>query len=205
MARADGTATAVGGDLIATRLESAREHQVVMVAGLDGHINGTTPTWIVSTGNVVNVAAARTTRLDVFNAAGSGIILEVHALLIIPTLIAVTGVGMTWELIRTIAVGTGGTALTARAYDTTNPALPAGVTARSSPTGGATGTDVLQFVNTSSEETIPYASMASVLNHLLNGPRLQPLVLREGQGLKVDQTTNSSVGSTNIAVIFTIG
>jgi hypothetical protein len=29
------------------------------------------------------------------------------------------------------------------------------------------------------------------------------LILNENEGLKIDQTTNSSVGSTNILVVFT--
>jgi hypothetical protein len=204
--KADGTATATAGDLIATFADASKEHQVVMLAGARGHIHDTAPTWVVASGNSANVAAARTIHVDLFNAAGSGVILKVYALLVIPTLAAVTGVGLTWELIRTSAVGTGGTALTARPLDTANAGLHAGVTARSKPTGGATTNYILQYLNTSSEETVPYASLASILNHLAHTAipaQPQPLVLREGEGLKVDQTTSSAAGSTNIQVFFT--
>lgn len=192
------------GATVATHAVGGKEHQVVMLAGSQGNIYGTAETFIVASGNSANVAAARTTHFDLFNASGSGKVLEVVGLFIIPTLTAVTGVGLTWEIIKTSAVGTGGTTLTPRAMDSTNAALPAGVTSRSKPTGGATTNFIISYPNTSSEETSPYAGMASILNHLAAFTTLdvQALTLREGEGIKIDQTTNSAVGSTNIQVIF---
>lgn len=192
------------GATVATHLVNSKEHQVVMLAGPSGNIYGTADTFIAATGNSANVAAARTTHFDLFNASGSGKIIEVVGLFIIPTLVAVTGVGLTWELIKTSAVGTGGTTLTPRSMDSTNAALPAGVTARSKPTGGATTNFILSYQNTSSEETSPYAGMASILNHLTFSQMLdvQSIILREDEGLKLDQTTNSAVGSTNVQLIF---
>lgn len=159
------------------------------------------PAWVVSTGNQVNVAAARTTHFDLFNAVGSGKILRVLGVYIIPTLVAVVGVGLTWEVIRTSAVGTGGVARAPVPFDSANLALPAQITARGKPTGGATTAITWLNVNASSEETVPYASLASQLNHV---PADQELVLREGEGLKVDQTTNSAIGSTNVVTVFTV-
>lgn len=192
------------GATVATHLVNSKEHQVVMLAGPSGNIYGTADTFIAATGNSANVAAARTTHFDLFNASGSGKIIEVVGLFIIPTLVAVAGVGLTWELIKTSAVGTGGTTLTPRSMDSTNAALPAGVTARSKPTGGATTNFILSYQNTSSEETNPYAGMASILNHLTFSQMLdvQSIILREGEGLKLDQTTSSAVGSTNVQLIF---
>lgn len=192
------------GATVATHLVGGKEHQVVMLAGAAGNIYGTADTFIAATGNSANVAAARTTHFDLFNAVGSGKVLEVVGLFIIPTLAAVAGVGLTWELIKTSAVGTGGTTLTPRAMDSTNAALPGGVTARSKPTGGASTNFILSYQNTSSEETSPYAGMASILNHLTFAQMLdaQSLIIREGEGIKLDQTTNSAVGSTNVQVIF---
>jgi hypothetical protein len=161
-------------------------------------------TWIVSTGNTIHVAAARTTLFDLFNASGSGVVLRVRAIHIIPALAAVTGVGQTYEIIRTSAVGTGGSTRTPEAYDDSSAALPAQVTARTKPTGGATTSATLIYVNGSSEETNPYAAMASQLNHIAGAKQdgVEPLVLREGQGLKIDQTTSSSVGNVNVVVVF---
>ena len=193
------------GATVATHLVNAKEYQVVMIADSNGHFEKTTPTWIFASGNSANVAATRTTHFDMFNASGSGKIITIEGIYIIPTLAAVTGVGLTWEIIRTSAIGTGGTSLTGRPFDTTNTALGANVTARSKPTGGATTNYILMYPNTSSEETIAYASMASILNHMPNVcARLQSITLREGEGIKIDQTTSSAVGSTNIQIVFTI-
>lgn len=169
-------------------------------------IAGDTPTWVVNTGNSVNVAAASTVHFDLFNASGSGVLIKVRSVLIIPTLVAVVGVGLTWTIDRTSAVGTGGSTLTPRPLDTTNDALPAQVTARSKPTGGATSSYTMFNVNSSSEETTPYAGMASILNHLrsIHETLMQPVVLREGEGLRVTQTTSSNIGSTNIQAAFTV-
>ena len=194
------------GATVATHLVSAKEHQVVCIAGGRGHIWGTADAFIVDTGLSANVAAARTTIFDFFNATGSGVVLEIHGIFIIPSLTAVTGIGLTWELIKTSAVGTGGTTLTPRALDSTNTALPAQVTARSKPTGGATTNFIQMFMSSSSEETTPYAGMASTLNHLnfAASPDVQTLTLNAGEGLKIDQTTNSAVGSTNIRFVFSV-
>lgn len=193
------------GATVATHTISSKEHQVVIPADSVGHMAGSKATWVVQTGNTANVAAASTIHVDLFNATGSGVILRVVGIYIIPTLTAVTGVGMTWTIDRTNAVGTGGSTLTPRPMDTANTALPAQVTSRSKPTGGATTNYILLSPNGTSEETIPYASQAANLNHI---PRVndwvQDLVCREGEGVKVVQTTNSSVGSTNTIFVFTV-
>jgi len=196
--------TAGSGDLVATHLVNSKEYQVVMVANESGHIDGSIPTWVVQTANSANVAAARTTFIDIFNASGSGQIIEIKGIYIIPTLAAVTGVGMTWEIIKTSAVGSGGSALTPRPFDSTNTALNANLTSRVKPSGGATTNFILLSPNSSSEETIPYGSLASNLNHVPSFAYGQGIYLREGEGLKVDQTTNSNVGSTNIIIVFVV-
>jgi hypothetical protein len=196
------------GATVATELVSGKEHQVVMIADKSGNLLNSKDSYIVYTGNTIHVAAARTTLFDIFNASGSGKVMRVTGVYIIPALVAVTGVGQTYEVIRTSAVGTGGTTLTPQKYDSANPALPAQITARTKPTGGATTSATLQLINGSSEETTPYASMASVLNHVPMGGTLSPgevgWVLREGEGLKVDQTTNSAVGNVNVQIVFTL-
>ena len=73
MTKADGTATATGGDLIATFAETSKEHQVVMVAGTDGHIVGSRLLYVFQVANQVHVAAASTVHWDLFNAViGAG-------------------------------------------------------------------------------------------------------------------------------------
>lgn len=192
------------GATVATHTVNGKEHQVMMLAGARGHVWGSAPVYLVDSQNSANVAAARTTHIDLFNASGSGYVIEVLGVYIIPTLTAVAGIGLTWELIRTSSVGTGGTARTPVRLDTNNLAVPAQVTARSKPTGGASSGDTILYINTSSEETNPYAAMANNLNHLnfASSPDTQTLTLNEGEGIKIDQTTNSSIGSTNIRIVY---
>jgi hypothetical protein len=199
------TVTPGSGATVATHLAGSKEHQAFVQVGSAGHIYGTQPTWTVASQNSTNVAAARTTHADLFNAAGSGVVLRVCGIYIIPTLTAVAGIGLTWEIIRTSAVGTGGAARTPASYDTGNASLPAQITCRSKPTGGATTAATLLYPNTSSEETNPYAGLASQNNHVARPCiEAQWLVLREGEGLKVDQTFSSSIGSTNVVFVFTV-
>jgi len=195
------------GATVATQLVNAKEYQVIVPADQVGHIQGTKATFVVSTGNTAHVAAARTTLIDLFNATGSGVVLRVVGCYVIPAQVAVTGVGQTYEVIRTTAVGTGGTVLTPRPFDLDSTALPATVTSRLKPTAGATGTTVTLFLNGASEETFPYAAMASTLNHIPQTQELaamKGLKIRENEGLKVDQTTNSSVGNVNVVLVFTV-
>lgn len=195
------------GASVATQLVGATEYQVVVPADQVGHLQGTKATWVVSTGNTAHVAAARTTLIDLFNATGSGVVLRVVGCYVIPAQTAVTGVGQTYEVIRTTAVGTGGTTLTPQAFDLDSTALPAQVTCRLKPTGGATGTTVTLFLNGASEETFPYAAMASTLNHIPQTQELaamKGLKIRANEGLKLDQTTNSSVGNVNVVLVFTV-
>lgn len=195
------------GATVATQLVSGKEYQVVVPADEIGHIQGSKATWVVSTGNTAHVAAARTTLIDLFNATGSGVVLRVVGCYVIPAQVAVAGVGMTYEIIRTTTVGTGGTVITPQAFDLDSTALPAGVTSRVKPAGGAAGTTVTLFLNGASEETFPYAAMASTLNHIPQVNELaamKGLKIRANEGLKVDQTTNSNVGNVNVVFVFTV-
>jgi hypothetical protein len=160
---------------------------------------------VVTTGSQANVAATSTVFLDLWNATGSGVVVRVLGLYIIPSLTAVTGVGMTWQIGRTSAIGTGGTASTPRPYDTTNGTLNASITSRTKPTGGATMNYNLFPVNSTSEETLTVASFASLFNNIpIVTPFQQALVIRENEGMRVEQTTNSAVGSTTITAVFTL-
>ena len=195
------------GASVATQLVGSTEYQVIVPADQVGHIQGTKATWVVSTGNTAHVAAARTTLIDLFNATGSGVVLRVVGCYVIPAQAAVVGVGLTYEVIRTTAVGTGGTGLTPQAFDLDSTALPATVTSRLKPTAGATGTTVTLFLNGASEETFPYAAMASTLNHIPQVNELaamKGLKIRANEGLKVDQTTNSNIGNVNVVLVFTV-
>lgn len=193
-----------------------KEYQVVMVADETGHLQQTLPTytwWVPG-------AAVGASKLyaDLFNAAGSGKIIEVRGIWAIPKSdVAVTGaVGVEIGLYRTSAVGTGGTAATynggsaATAHvitpqDTANAALPAQITARSLPTGGATIGALYwaQYIPTE-ESATSQAYMAAFQNLLPVSVMCQRLTLREGQGLLLKQGTVAGVGSMAFLAIFTV-
>jgi len=136
------------GAVVATQLVSAKEYQVVMLAYPDGHINGSLPQYRMIC--PAQAVGANKVFLDLFNATGSGGTLRIlSAYCFVDNDTAVTGtLGVEISLTRTTAVGTGGTAatldgtsltaITISEMDTNNPALSANITARSSPTGGAT-------------------------------------------------------------------
>lgn len=211
----DSSATLAAGDVVATHTKGAKEYQVVMMADESGHLQQTLPTYTWWTPPVV-VGASKLYG-DLFNASGSGKILELRGLWAIPKSdVAVTGVvAIEVGLYRTSAVGTGGTAHTYNGgsastahvitpWDTVNAALPAQVTARSVPTGGATISALYWAQYLFTEETNAATFVGAFTNLLPTATMNQRLTLNEGQGLLVKQGTVASVGSLALLGIFTL-
>lgn len=193
-----------------------KEYQVVVVADESGHIQQTLPTynwWVPS-------AAAGASKLyaDIFNASGSGKIMEIRGIWIIPKSdTAVTGtIAPEIGLYRTSAVGTGGTAHTYNGgsaatahvitpWDTANAALPAQVTARALPTGGATISALYWAQHIWVEETnAPATAISAYTNLMPVGTMNQRLTFREGQGLLIKQGTVAGAGNFQILALFTL-
>jgi hypothetical protein len=211
MTKADGSAVAVSGDLIATFAETSKEHQVVMLAGIDGHILGSKGLFWYDIPEQVHVAAASTIHWDMFNADASFLI-RVLSIRQRPSITTpVTGVAFSWTFQRTTAVGTGGSAITAVLADTSQTALDADVTCRSKPTGGATAGTALRSYSVHSEETnAGVIAIATAGGLELVGPIYAPwsysergILLRQNQGLSVTQTFNSAAGNTGWQILFT--
>lgn len=205
------------GATVATHSVASKEHQVVMVADESGHIQGSLPTYFYC--SPPSVVGANKLHMDFFNASGSGKIVDIRGLWFIPkTDVAVVGaVAARIDIYRTSSVGTGGTA---GAYDSATPdvaggnftkfdesntAIPAGITARLIPTGGATIQRWLfpNFVAT--EETA--TSMAYITQFQNAIPMFsfgQKLTCREGEGILIKQGSVASVGSISILMAFTL-
>ena len=193
-----------------------KEYQVVMVADESGHLQQTLPTysWWVPTAAI----GANKLFADIFNASGSGKIIEVRGIwAITDTDTAVTGaLGIEIGLYRTSAVGTGGTAPTYNGgsasttgtivpFDTANASLPAQITARALPTGGATIAAFWWSQWVAGEEAATsQAYMTSFQNLLPNTAMGQRLTLREGQGLLYKQGAVASVGNLAFLTVFTL-
>jgi hypothetical protein len=147
---------------------------------------------------------------DLFNASGSGCELQVLSVLpVVSGAVAVTGViGVDLFLTKTSAIGTGGTAATAEgssltaatisSQDHTQP-INSLVTARLTPTGGATAAGVLSSRCVFVEETnagtyVPPADLVGT----------GVVTLREGRGIRVVQNAVASVGNIGFDVVFDV-
>jgi len=167
--------------------------------------------YFFNTGSAVHVAAASTLMFDLFNANALVTLRVLHIEQSVNLETAVTGVGFEWQLLRTTAVGTGGTLLTPWPQDTAWTGLTnylSGVTARLKATGGATASTSLKWWYTHSEETLAG-------NQLLGGAfskNILPEVLvtrggiclRQNQGLRINQETNSAAGNSAWLIGFVV-
>lgn len=205
------------GATVATELIGGKEHQVVIQADNSGHLLGSLPSYMYATPSAP--VGASKLYFDLFNAAGSGRVIDVRGVWAIPdTDVAVAGaVAIRVDLYRTSAVGTGGTAAAYKSatvdvgggnitpFDTANAALPAQITARWLPTGGATISEWLLPTYALGEEASTSQAYMTQYQNLL--PALtfgQKLALREGQGLLMKQFTVASVGNIGFLVAFTV-
>lgn len=151
-----------------------------------------------------NVNSANAVHWALFNPAGSGYVMRVHAIVpIVDIAAAVTGIGLRWELIRTSSAPTGGTVITARPWDTVA-TLMASIECQQKPTGGAASNYVLKGFVLHSEETQAVAPLLPTTNLVLPLAGVRPLTVRPGEGLKCTQVTASAVGQTGFSIVFTL-
>jgi hypothetical protein len=197
------------GTSIATHLVGSVETQVVMLSHSDGQLVGSPNIYCLNIPEQVHVNTANTVHWDLFNADASLLVRVLSIRQIPSTTTAVTGVAFAWSLDRTTAVGTGGSTLTAWLPDTSQTALDADITARSKPTGGATQGTVLRNYSIHSEETNTgnYVAMSQ------SGVELVPahlqaenrgILLRQNQGLRCTQITQSAAGNTGWMILFSV-
>lgn len=156
----------------------------------------------------VHVAVANTVHWDMFNADAT-LLVRVLSIRQIPNVTtAVTGIVFDWKLSRSTSVGTGGVGQTAWLADTSDTALSANITARSKPTGGsAEGTILFNYSISSEETTAATIDLASKGGLELVPPSLvmgKGILLRQNQGLRVTQITNSSAGNTGWLIAFSV-
>jgi hypothetical protein len=207
--------TSGSGPLVATHTVNSKEHQVVMVADDSGHIQGSLPTYFFATPAIA--VGANKLYCDIFNATSSGKVMDIRGLWLVPNgTVAVTGaVSIRLDLYRTSAVGTGTSASEAGVtpdpaagcwskFDEANAALPAQITMRASPTGGATISKWLFGMSVFPEETNAAAYATPGINWIPMFTYGQKLVVREGTGLLIKQNSVASVGSVSILMAFTL-
>ncbi len=201
------------GATVATHTVSSKEYQVVMTSDADGQIRGSLPAW----GLVIPPAAVGASKIyfDLFNNQASTTLRLRKLFGIVATDVAVTGtLGIRVDTMRTSTVGTGGTAAvgpasaskTAAAFWPFTPGntLPAGVTARVVPTGGATDEAWLFPSYLFTEETNVSSQVTQFFNLLPELTTEQSIELPTGKGLKVVQGTVASVGTVAFLAVFTV-
>lgn len=151
--------------------------------------------------------AANKHHISILNQAGSGKVIHIRKLFHINlSLGAVTGVALRFDVKKVSAV-TGGTTITPQAADSDNPALSAMTfaTGATSVTEGA----ILYPVTTQNDElTAANTAVSNYLMQALNlqpeGPEVQELRLRPGEGFTVKQITTSVIGSFAWLAIITV-
>lgn len=205
------------GATVATHLVASKEHQVVMVADDSGHIQGSLPTYFYCTPPIA--VGASKLWCDIFNATGSGKVMDIRGLWVIPKLdVAIVGaVAVRLDMYRTSAVGTGGTAASTDSatvdvgggnftkFDESNTAIPAQITARVAPAGGATISRWLFPMNYAPEETNNATGyLTQGINMIPTFTYGQKITVRENTGILIKQGSVASVGSGSILVAFTL-
>lgn len=139
--------------------------------------------------------------------------LKIHSIVpIISGAVAVTGVvAVDLFLTRTTAVGTGGTAATSEgtsltaatfsSFDCSSPIALAQISARLTPSGGATAGAVLSYRSVFTEET---NSAAYALIDMVNPPAqaFSNVPIPQGSGIRVVQGSVASVGNIGFDILF---
>lgn len=202
------------GATVATQLVNGKEYQVVCIADENGQIDNSNPRYRLIIPS--QAVGASKVYCDLFNATGSGKIMKILSVFAYPDIdTAVTGtLAVEIALTRTTAVGTGGTAatndstsLTAPSitrFDTNDAVVPAGVTARSAPTGGATAGAYLGSRWIFTEETNAGSSIAANQGADIIRNEGAKLIVRENSGIRIVQGTVASVGTVAVEINFAL-
>ena len=202
------------GTTFATHLIGGKEYPVGMSADFDGHVDGTLPCY----GLWIPPAATAASKFwfDFHNNQASTIV-RLRKLFPVVTGAVVTGTfNIESWVSRTTAAGTGGTAAVSESstpatvasfwrFNKSDAALPAGITARVAPTGGATQGNFLFTAFVATEETNAASGLAQYQNLFPEMPQEQPIKLGTGEGIRVNEAaTASPIGTIGWLMIFTV-
>lgn len=156
---------------------------------------------------------ANVVHFDLWLPAGGNRIDLVSVLPVVDASVAVTGlVGVSLFLTRTSAVGSGGTeatfqgtaldAATFSSHDGSQPLSPSQISARKTPSGGATAGAVLSQRCCFTEETAAaaYFSLPDMVRHGYSD--LPAIAVPAGSGIRVVQSSVASVGTIGFDVMF---
>ncbi len=200
-----------GGRQLAGHRIGNEDYPVVMEAGPSGHIHGSLPSYTLTI--PPQAVGANKVHFDLFN--NSALLVKLRGIyVIVAGDVAVTGlVNVRLDWYRTSAAGTGGAtvarssatiASTFSPKNTDNPALDAGITARTVPTGGAAASQWLFPSYHQTEETQPGTFLSQFQDLLFDAERgEQDYSLETGQGIKAIQGSVAGVGNIGFFITFT--
>lgn len=147
-----------------------------------------------------------------FNGSGSGRVLRVYRVWVLNNQTAgVTGVLTTWTLRKTSA-HSGGTSITPTKHDTNSATLAAQILAGTGNTVTLTGDVALRAWVWSNDEPAASSGTSDEFECLVplncvwdstGDSNIEPIVLREGQGISVHHSGSSAVGLCDVFVEFT--
>lgn len=156
--------------------------------------------------------ASNKSMLGLFNGASSGRVLRVYRVWVLNNqTTAVTGVLTNWTLRRTSAQS-GGTTITPTKHDTTSSNLPAQVLTATGGTVTLTSDTALRAWMWSNDEPSASSGTSDEFECLVplncvwdstGDSNIEPIVLREGQGISVHHAGTSAVGIVDVFVEFT--
>ena len=153
---------------------------------------------------VGSAAGASKNHLGVFNGTGSGVVLRVWRVEVVPHLTAaITGTAATFLLSRTTTAGSGSPSVL-RKFDLLAASLPAQITALHTYVAQPTVTlnSELAALTVNAEETAAQGGKAPLFEAVPDR-RIEPVVVRENSGIVVPQAAFAGAGSFSVFVYFT--
>lgn len=150
--------------------------------------------------------------LTIANLASSGKIVKIRKLFLQNlALAAVTGVAIRLDVFKVASANvSAGTAITAETMDSADGAAPAqsAVKIVTNGTVSANGARLFAYATNNDEvgatNAFPTSNLQAFSNLLAEGAEVRELVLREGEGVTLQQITNSAVGTYGVLAVITI-
>jgi hypothetical protein len=147
-----------------------------------------------------STAGANKFHANIFNGVASGYIVKIYKIEVVNYTDALaTGHNISFQALRSSNTGTG-TTTTIAMLDTSNAAVPVGVTMRETFTVSPTVSDSLAAGNLDTEES----RSGSKCILFAYSDHISPIILREGQGLAIRQEAYASGGKISIYIYFHI-
>jgi len=196
------------GTTIAAHTVAGKTYPVIIPAGPNGHLTDSAPSYLAWANDVTTDNATNVSHISILNTTSDKIV-QLHKLFMVPLqTAAVTGIMLRFDALR-ITAHSSGTQITPERLDSTNAALPAGVTVRTK----ATVTEGAQLFGwaLSNDEIgatgaiVAGATILQGLNLMFESPRIQDFTLRQNEGLHIKQVTATSVAALfGYILLFTV-